>query len=149
MGMDVDMVFGKRACDDLVKLISSLPHGERTEIVNDVLKFVSEMQRKWEPDEVKRVEHILRFRFNNFKTEFNESTLMGYIREFDAEGRPLRPDPNWQTDYCLIGEDRFTIIKQAWNVYIFKRVARYNELMGGNIPEDIFLQLDITPDYIK
>lgn len=47
MGMDVDYVFGKDAIDELSKLLSSQKHGEREEIVDEIIEFVEKMKIKW------------------------------------------------------------------------------------------------------
>lgn len=47
MGMDVDYIAGHRAIEDLETLLSSQPHGEREDIANEIIDFVTDMKNKW------------------------------------------------------------------------------------------------------
>lgn len=47
MGMDVDYLAGKQAIDELEKLFSDQPHGEREQIADEIIDFVDKMKDKW------------------------------------------------------------------------------------------------------
>ena len=46
--MDVDYVVAKQAVDQLNDLLSSLPHGERSDICDDYEEFLEKMKKKYE-----------------------------------------------------------------------------------------------------
>ena len=64
------------------------------------------------------------------------STLLGWIPEFDEEGRPANCDPNWKTGDIIIAGETYSITKKGWKVTIKK---------GGNI----VAERDLTPDYLR
>ena len=47
MGMDVDAVVAQQYIDILEKILSAQPHGEREEIVDDIIEFVEVMAKKY------------------------------------------------------------------------------------------------------
>lgn len=47
MGLDVDYVFGKNAIENIEKLLSDTPHGERGEVVDDIMEFHDKMCEKY------------------------------------------------------------------------------------------------------
>lgn len=47
MALDIDFIAAKEAIDKLRKLLSSLEHGEREGIADDIEEFVGNMERKW------------------------------------------------------------------------------------------------------
>ena len=47
MPMDVDYVVAKQAINELDKLLSNIPHGEREEITDEIVTFVEKMKQKW------------------------------------------------------------------------------------------------------
>ena len=51
MGLDVDYVFAKRAIDELEKLLSDQPHGQREKIADDIILLVNELKAKYGQEE--------------------------------------------------------------------------------------------------
>lgn len=47
MGLDVDSVVAKQYIDKLKEIVFNLPHGEREEICDDIIEFVTQMQEKY------------------------------------------------------------------------------------------------------
>lgn len=47
MPMDVDYIAAKDAIEELDKLLSDIPHGERQEIADEIIEFVENMKKKW------------------------------------------------------------------------------------------------------
>ena len=45
--MDVDYVVAGMTLDELGKLLSSLPHGERSDICDDYEEFLEKMKKKY------------------------------------------------------------------------------------------------------
>ena len=45
--MDVDYIVAKDAIDELDKLLSNMPHGEREGMADEIIEFVENMKRKW------------------------------------------------------------------------------------------------------
>ena len=48
MGLDVDYLAGKQSIEELQKLLSGQQHGEREEIVDEIIEFVEKMKLKYE-----------------------------------------------------------------------------------------------------
>ena len=47
MGMDVDAVVAQDYIDKLKSLVSSLPHGERSDICDDIIEFYEKIEDKY------------------------------------------------------------------------------------------------------
>lgn len=47
MPMDVDYIVAKDAINELDKLLSNVPHGEREEIADEIIQFVETIEKKW------------------------------------------------------------------------------------------------------
>jgi len=47
MGLDVDYIAAKNAINELQKLVSDQPHGEREKIADEIIEFVEQMKNKW------------------------------------------------------------------------------------------------------
>lgn len=47
MGMDIDYIAGEEAINELEKLLINQEHGERGEIVDDIIGFVEKMKVKY------------------------------------------------------------------------------------------------------
>ena len=48
MGLDVDYLAGKRAIEELGRLLSNQQHGEREVIADEIIEFVEKMKIKYE-----------------------------------------------------------------------------------------------------
>lgn len=53
MGMDIDYLAAKQSLDKLQKLLEDQPHGEREQIADEIIAFVSKMEIKWKEKETK------------------------------------------------------------------------------------------------
>ena len=51
MGLDVDYVFAKSAIDELEKLLSDQPHGQREKIADDIILLVAKLKLKYGQEE--------------------------------------------------------------------------------------------------
>lgn len=51
MPMDVDYIAGKQALDSLYKLLSSIPHGEREAIADDIIEMEEKLQEKYKKEQ--------------------------------------------------------------------------------------------------
>jgi len=47
MGMDVDAVFARTALENIQDIVSKLPHGKRTKICDDIIKFQDKICKKY------------------------------------------------------------------------------------------------------
>ena len=48
MGIDIDYVVGKNAIEELQKVLSNQPHGEREKIVDEIVEFVEKIKNKYD-----------------------------------------------------------------------------------------------------
>lgn len=79
-------------------------------------------------------------------------TLMGCIQEYDKEGRPLHPDPNYFSSSITIEGVKYALVKHRWTAYIFKPEypqANYMWILCKGKEDCILATVDLTPDYIK
>lgn len=83
------------------------------------------------------------------------STLLGWQKIYDEEGREVTCNPNFIDSYLNICGQDYNITKKGWNVYIWKPGVKgnYCKLMSHlkyNNYEDEFLAIiDLTPDYVE
>lgn len=47
MGMDVDFLFAEEAIEKLKRILSSIQHGEREQIADDIIEFVDKIEKKY------------------------------------------------------------------------------------------------------
>lgn len=82
----------------------------------------------------------------NNKTVFNDNgtmiTLIGWIKNFDNQGRPLNADPNKRkTEYqCNNCKQKYVKIIKDWNIKFFALRGKDMELMA---------EYNTKPDYIQ
>lgn len=80
------------------------------------------------------------------------TTLMGYIKEYDEQGREVSVDPNY-LDYDInICGTNYMITKHKWRVYVWKpefRKANYTWCWKDNVEEYVLTIIDTKPDYVK
>jgi len=55
MGLDLDYVFAKSAIDELEKLLSDQPHGDREKIADDIILLVDVLKAKYSKKEKKNI----------------------------------------------------------------------------------------------
>ena len=55
MGMDLDYLFAKDSIDELEKMLSDTPHGERKEIADAIIKLVEKFKKKWKKNHGKKI----------------------------------------------------------------------------------------------
>ena len=58
MGLDVDYIASKQAIESLEEIISSIEHGERKQIADDVIEFSKKMKEKYSSLSEYNVENI-------------------------------------------------------------------------------------------
>lgn len=84
---------------------------------------------------------------DNFEKGFTCSTLMGWIPNYDKEGRPLNCDPNFRDGTIIIEDTQYWFVRRRWRIRLWDRKADYMDFMNNK--EDYIEELDITPDYVK
>ena len=47
MGLDIDYVFAKKELEKLEKILSSIEHGKRGDICDDIIKLVNKIEKKY------------------------------------------------------------------------------------------------------
>ena len=58
------------------------------------------------------------------------STLMGWSKVYDDEGRLITPDPNYIDSSITIDDITYKITKHKWNAYIWKpEVKKVNYML--------------------
>lgn len=93
------------------------------------------------------MEKALRVITDNFEKGFNQTTLMGWRKDFDLEGRPLNADPNYRSGSCRIEEKDYWYVRKGWKVRVWDVEADYHAFMNGD--KSYILEIDLTPEYIK
>lgn len=80
------------------------------------------------------------------------TTLMGYIKEYDEQGREVSVDPNY-LDYDInICGTNYKITKHKWDVYVWKpefQKANYTWCWNDNVEEYVLAIIDTKPDYVR
>jgi len=79
-------------------------------------------------------------------------TLMGWVNEYDEEGRLVTADPNYTTSSIIIEGKKYVVVKVGWIVYIFKPEypdASYTWCWKDDLDNYLLIKLDTTPDYVK
>lgn len=80
------------------------------------------------------------------------TTLMGYIKEYDEQGREVSVDPNYLDYEINICGTNYNITKHKWRVYVWKpefRKANYTWCWKDNVEEYVLTIIDTKPDYVK
>lgn len=73
-----------------------------------------------------------------FRPEKGISTLMGWTQEYDAQGRPLRANPNTITGTVRIDGKDYKVVTRSWQSRIYN--TENGELIG---------EIDFMPEYVK
>ena len=101
------------------------------------------------PDEIHR-DHVeliqaVQTITNDFKNIEGCTTLMGWFKEFDKQGRPLNADPNHTyTSFKIAGKDVY-LCRKGWQAVIdYTPVSRIYTDSGPAM-----INLDLRPDYVK
>ena len=47
MGMDIDAIFARTALENIQDIVGKLPHGERTEICDEIINFQDKLCKKY------------------------------------------------------------------------------------------------------
>lgn len=84
---------------------------------------------------------------NNFQTGFQESTLMGWIENYDEQGRLLTADPNYRVGHIFIKDIEYTFIRKGWLVKLYIGRQSYTVAMSGK--KTPIETIDLKPDYVK
>ena len=87
-------------------------------------------------DTEKLLQAIERATGGSFIPERYSSTCLGWLQNYDEEGRPLNCDPNIKTGEITIGGETYTLSRAGWHVSVKK---------NGKI----ITTKDLTPDYLK
>jgi hypothetical protein len=83
----------------------------------------------------------------NFEKGFHSSTLMGWQRNFDEQGRPLNANPNYRDGSATIEGKTYWFTRKGWKVRIWDRLSRYTDFMSDK--QDFIEEVDLTPDYVR
>jgi len=84
---------------------------------------------------------------NNFETGFNSSTLLGWQRVYDKEGREVTCDPNFKSGSINIEGKDYWFVRRRWSVRLWDKRADYCDYMANR--GDHIEEIDIKPDYVK
>lgn len=90
-----------------------------------------------------------------FIGEFYTTTLMGWMRIYDEEGREVTCDPNYIESTINIDGNEYGIVKHEWKTYIFKPefkdYANRLSLWGDEkkLKKMVLSIIDDEPDYVK
>ncbi len=76
-------------------------------------------------------------------------TCMGWIPEYDRQGRPLNCDPNYiDSIVCIEGQDYY-MTRVRWHVYIWNQRCLRTTVWAKDRDRYILAEVDLTPDYVK
>ena len=86
---------------------------------------------------------------------YSSTTLMGWTRIYDKQGREVTCDPNYKESGINICGVDYKIVRCKWDVYIFKPeyfdTAHYTTLWKpeSELDKMLLTKIDLTPDYVK
>ncbi len=83
------------------------------------------------------VEKIRELTGGEFITEGYFTTLEGWIKQYDSQGRLLTPDPNRKEGTIIVDGIEYKLIRAGWKAWIYTMDRR------------LISTVDLTPDYIK
>lgn len=97
------------------------------------------------------IEAIHNASLGTFVRECCITTCMGWQQEYDAQGRPLRADPNYKDSSFLIEGVEYHVTREGWSAYIWKPGSGANYTTCWSKVRDNFLlaYVDLRPDYVK
>lgn len=94
-----------------------------------------------------KLEETLRLLTDNFEKGFAMTTLMGWVQDYDLEGRLLNCDPNYKSGSKVIEGKEYWYVRKKWKVRVWDVPADYHAFMKGD--ESYILEIDLTPEYLK
>ncbi len=80
------------------------------------------------------------------------STLMGWVDEYDEQGRLVTCDPNYKDSEVTIDGTTYRITRNGWYAYIWNpkyEKACYTWCWLPNREEYLIGEVDLRPDYVK
>lgn len=84
-----------------------------------------------------------------FIGRYGTMTLMGWIPEFDSQGRPLNCDPNYIDSSVRIEDKEYFITRKGWHVFIWNQRCCRTACWREDKEKFILAEVDLTPDYVK
>lgn len=97
-------------------------------------------------EEKKMISEALKKITQNFTKGFYQSTFLGWIPNYDNQGRPLNCDPNYKDGTATIEGKTYWFTRHGWKVRVWDRMAMYTDFMSNK--NDFIEEIDLTPDYI-
>lgn len=97
------------------------------------------------------IEAIRNASLGTFVGEHCMSTCMGWQQEYDAQGRPLRANPNYKDSSFIIEGIEYPVTRVGWSAYIWKPGSGANYMTCWSKVRDNFVlaHVDLRPDYVK
>lgn len=77
------------------------------------------------------------------------STCMGWIPDYDSQGRPINCDPNYRDSSIRIEGHDYHMTRKGWHVYIWNQPCSYGTVWAKDRDKYILAEVDLTPDYVK
>ena len=84
------------------------------------------------------IEAIRNASLDTFVGEHCMSTCMGWQQEYDAQGRPLRANPNYKDSSFIIEGIEYPVTRVGWSAYIWKPGTKTAMLSKDNETFDEF-----------
>jgi hypothetical protein len=103
-------------------------------------------------DNEKIIEAIRKATNGEFVGDCCMSTLMGWINQYDEQGRLLTADPNYRDSEVNINGATYKITRNGWYAYIWNpkyEKACYTWCWMPNRSEYLIGEVDLRPDYVK
>jgi hypothetical protein len=95
------------------------------------------------------VEAIRNATYGTFVGYGGYTTCMGWLPNFDSQGRPLDCDPNYRDSSIRIEGQDYHMTKVGWHVYIWNQPRSYQTVWAKDRDKYILAEVDWTPDYVK
>ena len=99
----------------------------------------------------KIVEAIRKATNGTFLPERHSSTLLGWTKVYDEEGREVSVDPNTKEGRIQIMDKSYLITRHGWKVWIWKPEWKENSNPWDKHEREKYClaELNLKPDYVK
>ena len=126
------------------------------EIIDKYFSFIEEgkneyAERQKDENTQKIVEAIRKITNGEFIGKHHSSTLIGWIENYDEQGRILNADPNYKDSRITVLNETYPITRAGWYAYIWVPNSNcgYTTCWSECREKFLFSLVDLRPDYVK
>lgn len=81
--------------------------------------------------------------------EYN-TTILGWNKKYDAQGRIINADPNYKDSIFYVDKKAYPVTRVGWYAYIWRySTCNYLSLSHNEKDKLIIAKIDLRPDYVK